>query len=305
VLRDLETDQVRPGPDLEPGDVVENVVAGANGPMAVNLTDGDAVVADLGGANLGRVDGPVRAASHDGTRLAVRQPDRHVDVVDTAGLGVVRTVDLAPLPDPGLPGTPVGDIEDVLALDPSGDRLAATNATGEVVVWSVRTGQVLTHMLGTPVDRNAVPFAGLAFSPSGDRLVSKSPSNLVRMWDTANWSQVANEQLQNDELAGRVAFSPDGALVAVDGLFVLDGTTLEVVADLAFETTSGLRFSADGRSLLVLRDDGVILRWAVGVDELVDTACTLAGRNLTRTEWARYLPNLAYRATCPAYPTES
>jgi WD40 repeat protein len=304
VLRDLVTDQTRPGPSLDEGDVVQNVVAGGNGPLAVNLEDGSAVVGDLDGNALGRVDGPVRAASHDGSRFAVRKPDRRIDVVDTAGLRVVRTIDLAPLADPGLPGTPVGDIEDVLALDPSGTRLAATNATGQVVVWDVRSGNVVADFDGTPIDRNAVPFAGVAFSPTGDRLVAKSPSNLVRMWDTGNWSQLANEQLQNDEFAGRVAFSPDGTLVAVDGLFVLDGSTLELVADLAFETTSGMRFSADGRSLLVLRDDGAILRWAVGVDELEDMACSLAGRNLTRNEWARYLPNVGYRATCPNLPIE-
>ena len=32
------------------------------------------------------------------------------------------------------------------------------------------------------------------------------------------------------------------------------------------------------------------------------TACRLAGRNLTRTEWAQYLPGQAYRKTCPQWP---
>ena len=32
------------------------------------------------------------------------------------------------------------------------------------------------------------------------------------------------------------------------------------------------------------------------------TACRLAGRNLTRTEWAQYVPGQAYRKTCPHWP---
>jgi hypothetical protein len=33
------------------------------------------------------------------------------------------------------------------------------------------------------------------------------------------------------------------------------------------------------------------------------TACRLAGRNLTRAEWAQYLPGRAYEVTCPQWPS--
>jgi len=31
----------------------------------------------------------------------------------------------------------------------------------------------------------------------------------------------------------------------------------------------------------------------------VDAACQLAGGDLTRSEWARFLPNSPFRSTCP------
>jgi hypothetical protein len=33
------------------------------------------------------------------------------------------------------------------------------------------------------------------------------------------------------------------------------------------------------------------------------TACRIAGRNLTRAEWAEYLPDRPYAATCAQWPS--
>jgi hypothetical protein len=40
----------------------------------------------------------------------------------------------------------------------------------------------------------------------------------------------------------------------------------------------------------------------ISLDSLVPRACRLANRNLTRTEWQRYLGGLPYRPTCPNLP---
>ena len=42
----------------------------------------------------------------------------------------------------------------------------------------------------------------------------------------------------------------------------------------------------------------------MSVDPMVwrQQACALAGRNLTRAEWARYLPGEPPRPTCPQFP---
>ena len=54
----------------------------------------------------------------------------------------------------------------------------------------------------------------------------------------------------------------------------------------------------DGRELLVNMRDGVAV-WDLDPDAQFDAACRLAGRNLTREEWATYFGAIApYRETC-------
>jgi hypothetical protein len=59
----------------------------------------------------------------------------------------------------------------------------------------------------------------------------------------------------------------------------------------------------DGRALLVNTGRGVV-EWTLGIEELATAACELAGRNLTRGEWATYLGDEPYRATCPQFPVD-
>jgi hypothetical protein len=62
--------------------------------------------------------------------------------------------------------------------------------------------------------------------------------------------------------------------------------------------------SPDGTEIAVASDDppGVTL-WSFASETLIDAACRIAGRNLSRTEWDTYIGDLApYHATCPQYP---
>jgi len=42
--------------------------------------------------------------------------------------------------------------------------------------------------------------------------------------------------------------------------------------------------------------------WA-SEDTLIDRACNLVGRNLTRSEWKQFLPGKSYRRTCDQWPS--
>ena len=56
--------------------------------------------------------------------------------------------------------------------------------------------------------------------------------------------------------------------------------------------------TADGRTLIVVYDDGSGAVWPLSIDTWKRHACAVAGRNLTREEWARFITGHAYRATC-------
>lgn len=220
----------------------------------------------------------------------------------------LRTEQVIPLD--ALPDDDITMQVDSVALDPTGSRLAATNATGTTVVWDVGSGAVLTTIEGTSADRISFPLWGLAFSPDGDRLVVKSPSNTVRMYaagGTPRWELVATQQLTID-YAGRVVFSPDGALIAVDGLFLLDGETLQPITTLLAGPGAVTRFTGDGRSLVTVASSGLegpdefreVTEWTVSTDVLSTEACRIAGRDLTVDEWRRHMGGSgeAYRRTC-------
>jgi hypothetical protein len=59
----------------------------------------------------------------------------------------------------------------------------------------------------------------------------------------------------------------------------------------------------DGRAVAVNARQGVV-EWTLDPRRLVRAACTLAGRNLTSTEWRTYVGAATYHATCPAYPSK-
>ncbi len=55
----------------------------------------------------------------------------------------------------------------------------------------------------------------------------------------------------------------------------------------------------DGHTLLIAHPAGQVLTWDLRPQHLLDVACDLAGRNLTRAEWKSLVGTRVYRATCP------
>jgi tetratricopeptide (TPR) repeat protein len=49
-------------------------------------------------------------------------------------------------------------------------------------------------------------------------------------------------------------------------------------------------------------DDGTVRVWSLGRDGLLKTACSLAGRNLSRAEWKKYFGDEHLHLTCPDRP---
>jgi WD40 repeat protein len=104
-----------------------------------------------------------------------------------------------------------------------------------------------------------------------------------------------------------IAFDPTGQRFATtggqDGTVKLWSSSTLQQEGTALNTEQGLAttaaFGLGGKALLVVDGHGHGFTWPTSLPAWEQRACAVAGRNLTRAEWARYLPGQSYTQVCP------
>jgi WD40 repeat protein len=221
------------------------------------------------------------------------------------GKGQARLWDLrAPQTEPQSLTNQEGKVT-ALAFSPGNRFLATAGEKGAVYLREIsETGVARADAPAEPTPRGS-PVTALAFSPDG-RLAMAGQDDRVIVW-RAGERETSVESAQKKTLA--LAFSPDGEWLASradDGtaqLWSFDGEQpsrkpVELPASGAGAWRT-LTFTTDGTGLITADENGEIRRWELRVDELIETACTAAGRNLTRREWETYIPTEPYRGGQP------
>jgi WD40 repeat protein len=124
------------------------------------------------------------------------------------------------------------------------------------------------------------------------------------------------EPLRASDAVTSVRFAPGGTLVAAGttrGAIVLFDVAARQQLGAPLQGHDGqvfsLAFRHDGTSVVSAGRDGRLLLWDVAdwasEAALRDRACSLVGRNLTRSEWSTFVPGKAYGRTCPQWPAGS
>ncbi len=216
-------------------------------------------------------------------------------VVDPDSWDVARTVPL-----------PTGEAH-VLEWSPD-DSVLAVGAfpTESVVLYDDQLRELRTIDLG----EGGSAF-DLQFSPDGSLLAAGRTDGTLSVIDTRTWRLVHEPARVHAEAVLDVEWLPDSNTVVTAGkdeLVSLYDVDRDLVRSRALPASV---HPGDGFTfLLPSPDDEVVVfnegeaghRYPLDPAELLARACTVAGRDLTRTEWDRYLPGEPYRRVCDLLP---
>jgi WD40 repeat protein/class 3 adenylate cyclase/tRNA A-37 threonylcarbamoyl transferase component Bud32 len=240
---------------------------------------------------------PVRttAVSPDGTLVAVQRQadgarDSHVEVrdlrsdetlyTDTVGFGLEW------------PGG--------LSFSRDGRMLVASGCCAggsTVLAWDARTGERRFQL--SPA-RKATAFA---ISHDSQLLAVGTEDGSVILFDARSGKQRGAPIKVAGSLIFQVAISPDARLLAI--VPINGGTTLWDLRSrsrlgdeflVSSTVVPAVAFEPNGR--LLITEFGKSIEWPVDLPTLRRFACRLAGRDLTREEWADVLPTRSYRPVC-------
>jgi WD40 repeat protein len=159
-------------------------------------------------------DGNRMAISHSTEKPGMGQSDFQVQVIDTAGGGLV--------------GSWRGEVPDFVYLAAISQRnqiaLLGDDYSSFHVIDTTRPDSELV----TKANASRKHFTAAAFSPDGKLLATTSNDTTVTMWDTATWQPIRQYAWEIGKLRA-VAFAPDGLTCAAGSdtgkvvLFDVDG----------------------------------------------------------------------------------
>jgi WD40 repeat protein len=235
------------------------------------------------------------AFSRDGSLLAAGADDHFVHVWNvSSGHEVMRLKAAQYLPH--------------VAFSSDGKKLVATVLDapgpqgGVAYVWRLADRKLLYKV---DIDDGYGSGYAAAFSPDGKLLATGGGDGVVKFWDANTGKPNGRSFIGNPGWVRSVAFDLTGRLLLTAGT---DGLTRlwdvktrgEYGAPLPGHEGIGnhAAFSPDGSHVVSVYADGSAIDWDIRPTSWNRRACAVAGRTLTKDEWAQYLPGRSYHPAC-------
>jgi len=293
-----------------PAGTITNAITYSPGGNLIAIARSDGTAALLDARTLAPVGNPFRVTATGNAESVAFSPDGKV-LATGADDGTLRLWSLA---DPARPrqlasAHDSGTYVYTVVFAPDGRTIAVASTDNLTRLWDV-ADPARPLPLGKPLTGPASYAIGLAFSPGSGLLAVGSADKTVRLW---NVRDPAHPVLVGAPLTGptsyvwAVAFSPDGRTLAAG---VTDGTVwlwnLAAPARPALIATLtgpaghvySVAYSPSGRVLAAASNDGTVHLWDTSPAAAKAAVCADAGQQLTRQEWATYIPGVTYHAPC-------
>jgi WD40 repeat protein len=192
----------------------------------------------------------------------------------------------------------------------------AFSPDGKVMAYSGDFGKVrFVDMAARTLQQNNLDYeenvGTLAYSPDGS-ILAVSSSDKIKLWSTSTLESAIAPMGGEQDPVESMSFSPDGKILAAsyfDNMIILwdvaSGQRLgePIRGDQSKVSVNSLDFSPDGQILATGASNGQFILWYMNPATWTDIACSIANRNLTDTEWLRYVgADEPYAKTCPNYP---
>ena len=235
--------------------------------------------------------GTMLAAQGLGQRATAVQYTTDGSVLVGSDQGELTVMDAKTLAVRGPPTQVLHEAIAGLALDRTSHTVLVEGATQHILV-DYLSGRRLSTL----------PDVGF-FSPDGNTLAVVDSSGGVGFRATSDLHWVARPDPTHAYGGPSSSYSHDGAWFASsrDGHVGLwDTRTGSSVGSVTVPQPVAVGFSADDNELVIAGLDGSVLTWDMRTRSWVTTACAIAGRDLTATEWSTALPGRPPQQLCPA-----
>ncbi len=144
----------------------------------------------------------------------------------------------------------------------------------------------------------------VAFAPDGTRVAVGNEKGHVLIVDPATGKDVAAPQLVHQGLVNTIAFSTDSSLLVSAGwdgsVALFDGKTAALLGSITTPNQQLVTadFLANSQTVIVAAYDDGIYQWDPRLEHAIETACRMAGRDLTEAEWRENFGVRPYGKTC-------
>jgi DNA-binding SARP family transcriptional activator/WD40 repeat protein len=190
-----------------------------------------------------------------------------------------------------------------IEVSPDGSLLAMASAAGEIVLLDATSLDVLERIPLADGERGT----DLSFSSDGRLLAAGGESGGLYVLDTGTWDRIAAPTVLHEGAVVQVEWLRDDRTVVtagIDGAATLFDVERGLVRGRPLATTdapgNAIAFLVPEPTdqLVVLHGERAGRRFPLEPSVWLEEACAVAGRDLTQTEWDRYLPDQPYERTC-------